>query len=117
MEYELYHHGVKGMKWGVRKKVAKEVSEASRGLSGIANTASQTSKMSKAKRREVSAMSDQELRERINRLNMEQQYANLSPSRISVGASHAKSALEVIGSIATTAAAVAGIYAILAKEG
>lgn len=23
MEYELYHHGVKGMKWGVRKKKAK----------------------------------------------------------------------------------------------
>jgi hypothetical protein len=22
MEYELYHHGVKGMKWGVRKKIA-----------------------------------------------------------------------------------------------
>lgn len=21
MEYELYHHGVKGMKWGVRKKI------------------------------------------------------------------------------------------------
>ena len=28
MEYELYHHGVKGMKWGVRKKTDSNVSSA-----------------------------------------------------------------------------------------
>ena len=29
MEYELYHHGVKGMKWGIRKKI-QAVSQSTR---------------------------------------------------------------------------------------
>lgn len=60
-EFELQHHGVKGMKWGVRKKRARHED------------------YQKAhSRKHVSEMSDKELRERNNRLQMEQQYAQLT---------------------------------------
>lgn len=54
----IIHAGVKGMKWGVRKS---DHSGSSR-------------------RPKASQMSDAELRNRINRLQMEQQYSRLNPS-------------------------------------
>ena len=45
-------------------------------------------------------MSDSELRSRINRLQMEQTYSNLNPSKISRGADYAKNILEIAGSVA-----------------
>lgn len=58
---ELMHYGVKGMKWGVRRKRARHED------------------YQKAhSRKHVSEMSDKELRERNNRLQMEQQYAQLT---------------------------------------
>jgi hypothetical protein len=49
MEYELYHAGVKGMKWGVRKKIAK------------------TSQSVKRLGRSISAANIEEQRRRIER--------------------------------------------------
>ena len=111
---ELYHHGVKGMKWGVRKlQSAKSAADSSasalREGSKIAETASGRKNPSKSVRKELSSMSDQELRARINRMNMEQQYANLNPSRVSRGASTAKSILDVAGSVAAIGASALGI--------
>ena len=117
---ELYHYGVLGMKWGVRrslsnkevkalKSISKDTSEGFKSASNIANTAGGRRKPSKKLRKEMSIMSDQELRARINRLNMEQQYSDLNPSRTARGASIAKSTLEVAGSVAAIAGSAFGI--------
>ena len=112
----LKHHGVKGMKWGVRKetlvtgaRIAKSASEGFKSASNIAGTVNNNKTPSKKVRNDLSQMSDDELRRRINRLNMEQQYSNLNPSRTSRGASFAKSTLEVAGSVAAIAGSALSI--------
>lgn len=62
---ELMHYGVKGMRWGIRRKrVHHEDYQKAHS------------------RKSVREMSDKELRERNNRLQMEQQYAQLTKKRI-----------------------------------
>lgn len=130
MNNEMYHYGVPGMKWGTRRtpaqirtdanskqikklantsKLGKSTSEAFSTASRLADDAARLAKPSKKVKAELSKMSDKELRERINRMNMEQQYANLNPSRISRGASHASNALSVIGSLAAIGGSVAAM--------
>jgi hypothetical protein len=65
----LEHYGVKGMKWGVRKK-----SGSSKG-----GPASDDAKRHAAnKKKKVSELSDRELKDLANRLNTEQQVARLT---------------------------------------
>lgn len=127
---ELYHYGKKGMKWGVRRtpeqirtdannkqirklantsKLGKSTSDAFNTASNLADDAARLAKPSKKVKAELSKMSDKELREKINRMNMEQQYANLNPSKVSRGASHAANALSVIGSLAAIGGSVAAM--------
>jgi hypothetical protein len=95
-EDELYHHGVKGMKWGVRK---------SRGSSGTSSRKSRAAKKTKsyfakrkaakkkrikeeqvkkeaeqARKKRVSELSDKELQDRIARLQLEKTYKDLVKS-------------------------------------
>ena len=92
---ELYHHGIKGMKWGVRRtpaqlghetgkidlqKTKKKVEAANTIVNESQNINQKVSsrkqkKMQKQQVQNAKTMTDQELRERVNRLNMEQQYA------------------------------------------
>lgn len=123
---ELYHYGVKGMKWGKTK--AKEVkqlglvsdfgrhtSNAYGEASRLADRVARSGKPSKKVKNELSKMSDQELRNRLNRIQMEQQYASLNPSRMSRGASRVSSALATIGSLAAIGGSVASM-AIAVKQ-
>lgn len=80
----LEHHGILGQKWGVRRTPAQlgHVIGAKSNASGQTNKSSASAKLSEkktpgkaAKRPRV--MSDDELRQRIQRLNMEEQYDNL----------------------------------------
>ena len=136
MDNELYHYGVQGMKWGVRRShaqvrtdtinrqtkklgkvsdIGKHTSNAFNTASDLAGRAARSGKPSKKVRNELSKMSDQELRNRINRMQMEQQYANLNPSKVSRGAGYASSALAVIGSLAAIGGSIASI-AIATKQ-
>ena len=75
---ELLHYGVLGMKWGVRRTPAQLArargeTKGNGGQNKTAKAKSSSSKPSSAKK-SVSEMSDAELRDRLNRINMEEQY-------------------------------------------
>ena len=124
MNNELYHYGVLGMKWGVRryqkkdgtltnsgkrrynkemqklkneekiiknKKITQakiEKLEAKRkSVEELKKKSEKASSKSndKPKENSVNSLSDAELRERVNRLQLEKQYNDLSPKQISLG--------------------------------
>lgn len=109
MEKVLVHHGVKGQKWGVRKDVADGVATSAREASTLAGTIGKSIGKSKKQKSEMSRMTDDELRRRINRMQMEQQYANLNPSKAKRGAAKAQTILSTVGSVSAIAAAGFGI--------
>lgn len=133
MEYELYHHGTKGMKWGIRRyqnkdgsltpagrkryasesaklkdrekviktkertnaKIAKleskkaELDAREKALTSSKVSAKTDSKSKAAEsaptQKSVKDMSDDELRTVVNRMQLEQQYRNLNPQKVSAG--------------------------------
>ena len=115
MNNELYHYGVPGMKWGVRKDVSKGASEISNQAANISRKVGAMSKPSKKTRKAISSMSDAELRAKINRLEMEQRYSQLNPSKVSRGAAKAANILEIVGSIAAIGASAATIAVAVQK--
>lgn len=68
----LYHYGIPGMKWGISR------SQSQLGQTGRLRSDSK-------KNHEIKSMSDQELRNRINRLQMEKQYTQLTQKEKSAG--------------------------------
>ena len=85
---EIFHIGVKGMKWGVRR--SRE--ERERARSADANTLRDVK--SKAKKTKIASLSNQELQAAITRMNLEKQYVSLNQSSYSKGKKFMK---ELIG--------------------
>ena len=162
---ELYHHGVKGMKWGVRryqnkdgsltlagkkrydrdvrennakvkdkrikidgpdakrwakedttraKKTVDAASDLNRQLTNL-NKAIPTSKK-RSKTVDLSKMTDQELREKINRANLERQYNDIcNPPTVSKGRQYVSTALEYGGTALAITSSALGV-ALAIKE-
>lgn len=92
----LEHHGIKGMKWGVRRtkaqlgyKIGFRKKKKKSVESKDTKSENQNKKISKKKSKSVKDMSDEELRAKINklenRLEMEKRYKDLSSKDISKG--------------------------------
>lgn len=99
MSNSLKHHGVIGMKWGVRRYQNKDGSLTAAGKKRAKQNvdnddANETSKTSSASgtakaspttsKKTIKELTDAELREKINRLQLEKQYRDLAKSEVQV---------------------------------
>lgn len=85
----LEHYGVRGMHWGIRTK--DNVPKVS--------PSEDSKKLSELKKKPRHALSNQELRFINDRLNMEQQYSRLNPTKVNKGKDLAKKILGISGGI------------------
>ena len=115
-EENLAHHGIKGMHWGVRRTEAqlgtyKKVLDASKNIVGETkniNSAARSARTT-AKYKEAESLTDQELKDRVARMNLEQQYSNLSAAKTSRGQAYVQNTLDVAGSVLAIAGSAAAI--------
>lgn len=126
MEDELKHYGIKGMKWGVRrfqnsdgsltsegrkrygsgdlKEAQKKVDKGKAMVDGVKKTRVKAAEKQHEKKikDDLSKMSDQELRDIVNRLNMEERYTQVMKSRgVEAGKNRVDKILEYAGTALT----------------
>ena len=92
MSNELYHYGVLGMKWGVRRDRSR--SGGSRRKRSMSDDAREASMIKKKK---VSQMSNSELKKLNERSRLEQEYSRLNPSAVRKGWKFVAGAAGIMG--------------------
>ena len=134
MSKYLIHHGIKGQRWGVRRyqngdgslteagkkrysPSDKDLGKAKSVLDKSSQLTGELGKINKSvsdirreryKGQDLSGMTDQQLRERVNRMNLERQYSDLSSSTKGRGQNYVGHVLEIAGSaLAATSSALA----------
>ena len=115
---ELYHYGVLGMKWGVRK----DRSASGSGNRHISNKTADEKKKNAMKKdvKNRRILSDEVLRKKVERIKMEKQLKELTESEISPGKAFTKRVLSSSGQKVVTAmvtgAALYGVKSAMTKE-
>ena len=100
--YELYHHGILGMKWGIRRYQNEDGSLTDAGKRRYGKTGNPDYDRAHQNRR-LEEMNDAELRAVNNRLQMEAQYRQLKANDSSVmrGVAYVATAGAIMGTVLT----------------
>ena len=120
-ETYLMHHGIKGMKWGVRRDRSYSGGGGRRSSSRKAKTSKFKTSSKSNQTRSVKKMSDAELKRRIERLELERKYANLSGANVKSGKDYvgeflAKNSSAFVGAAVGAAGGAVGKIAIEAAK-
>ena len=108
---ELAHYGILGMKWGVRRYQNKDGSLTAAGKKRYNRDEQKIVK----KKPSVKEMSDDELRKAVNRLQLERQYSQLSPSNIVKGKEYTKKVIKAGTTVAAVTSAAVTIHKNIGK--
>ena len=100
---ELLHYGILGMKWGVRRTEAQLA--RARGKGEVSEDYAKAHS-----KKSVKSMSDSELRSRLNRIQMEQQYAKVLESDVGAGRRFVNKAIKAGTTVATLTTTALTIY-------
>lgn len=111
----LSHHGIIGMKWGVRRYQNKDGSRTALGKRRESSPDAKEKKTRKVDVKNRRIMSDSEIKKRIERLKLEREYKSLVDSDISRGKKFVSEVLSESGKkVLTIAAAGTMAYAVKA---
>lgn len=109
-EAELYHYGVQGMKWGVRKARATRNVNSSKRIDRPSDDGYRAAILrEKARSGGKQALSNEELRILNERTQLEMNYNKLNPSQVEVGRQKVLLYLGTVGTIAGAASAILGV--------
>lgn len=104
----LEHFGIKGMRWGVKGSDTSRKASAGDGHASSEDHDAAVVGRVKIKQHGTKALSNKELQSVISRMNLEQQYSNISKSKSKVRKGHeaVKTVLGVAGSVSAAVALV-----------
>ena len=124
-EHELYHHGILGQKWGVRRFQNKDGSLTADGKKRYAENDSddyEARKQQALKSGNASEvlkykgdLTNKELQDAFTRINLEKQLSQISKEEVQTGFSKAMSVMDKVGKITNAADTAVKAYNLLAK--
>ena len=112
-EEMLEHHGIKGQKWGVRRFQNEDGTRTAAGKKREQSRSEDPAHEDYNKAhsgKSVKDMSDAELRTRLNRLQMEKQYSQLTDSDTNKGKEFVSKAMKAATGVATATTTALTIY-------